>query len=178
VVTRIGRLHDDLGFIPRESEDVNSPKNAHNDMCLTLGAEVAKLKNMLAAQRGAALYQDHNYVQGVSQPLPDQHAFDPQAVSRFFKSTPRARTLAAMSDAGLRGEHESIASEDDMRESGSRMVKPDTLRHNSSATIAGSDVSWDHASGHVRQLPPPTRDLHDPVSLNGTHSRLSRYFKF
>jgi hypothetical protein len=161
----------------RESEDVTTlreERNTYRDMCLTLGAEVAKLKNMLAAQRGAALYQDHNYIQGVSQPLPDQHAFDPQAVSRFFKSTPRARTLAAMSDAGLRGEHGSVGSEDDMRESGGRMIKADTLMHNSSATIAGSDVTWDHASSHVRQLHPPTRDLHDTVSLNGTHSRLSK----
>lgn len=156
----------------REPEDVTAlreERNTYRDMCLTLGAEVAKLKNMLAAQRGAALYQDLNYIQGVSQPIPDQHAFDPQAVSRFFKSTPRARTLAAMSDAGLRGEHESIASEDD------KGGKADTLRHNSSgAIITDSDVSWDHASSHVRQLPPPTRDLHDPLSLNGTHSRLSK----
>jgi hypothetical protein len=162
----------------RETDDVVALRESlrdYRDMCLTLGAEVAKLKNMLACQRGTALYPDLNYAQGVSQTPPDPLAFDPQAVSRFFKYTPRARTLAAMSDAGLRGEHESQASEDDMQESGNRMVKPDTLGHTlSGATIAGSDVSWDHASSQVCHLPPPTRDLHDPVSLSGTHSRLAK----
>jgi hypothetical protein len=161
-----------------EAEDVSAlreERDIYRDMCLTLGAEVSKLKNMLAAQKGITLYSDLAYAQALGHPLPDPSAFDPQAVSHYFQNTNRAQTLAAMSDAGFRGEHESQASEDDLRELGGRTFKTETLRHTlSGATIAGSDVSWDHASSHVRHLPPPAQNLCDPVSMNGAHSRLAK----
>ena len=117
-------------------------------MCLTLGAEVSKLRNLLAAQTSTALYP-------VAVEFPPGHGhhpfrsngFDPESVNHTFQISPRARTLAAMSDAGYRGEHESLASEDEF--AASKLMTRESPQHLSSGvTVAESDASLDRNSGH------------------------------
>jgi Nucleotidyltransferase domain len=153
-------------------------RNSYRDMCLTLGAEVAKLKNMLAAQMNTTRHQSMEYPPGcVSYPPHNTSYLDPESVSHHaFQIAPRARTLAAMSDTGY-GEHESLASDDDTNTA--RMLTGDGLRQSSSLTITGSDASLDPTSVHHAIHMPyigikPTRDGPDPVSLNGMQSRLTK----
>lgn len=142
-------------------------RDAYRDMCLTLGAEVSKLKNLLAAQRGMSTI-GHFDPFAVS-----PHAtilFDPDSVARFAQAGPKARTLGAMSEAGYRADYESLASEDDPmgKVIGARQM---------SGTVAGSDISVELSTTHLGHpasvCMPTSKDLFDPVSLNGMQSRLS-----
>jgi hypothetical protein len=171
-VTKDGSTTITSALSQRESEEVlalREERNSYRDMCLTLGAEVAKLKNLLAVSRGPSAVVQGS---GFSPPQPFQAGFslDPESVSSAF---PRARTLAAMSDAGYRGDHESLASEEDT----CARMKADVRNSSSVATLAGSDASVDPTNYQIAiQLPgciPVTRELHDPVSLNGMQSRLA-----
>jgi len=168
-VTKDGSTTITSALSQRESEEVSAlreERNVYRDMCLTMGAEVAKLKNMLAAQRGTVAAPPLGYSYGYQEPFRETAVFfDHDAMMNQFSAVPRARTLAAMSDAGYRGEHESLASEDDI---GGRIP-----------AFAGSDVSLDHggSSHHIIQFPgnaSSRRDIDDPVSLHGMHSRLAR----
>ena len=166
-----------VGNDAEDPTSIREERDAYRDMCLTMGAEVAKLKNMLAAQKSITLTVEYS---------PAHHhfyhrsaaSFDPESMpSPAFDIVPRARTLAAMSDAGyLRGEHESQASEDDAV----RLLRTERQRPSSGVTLAGSDVSLDpNGSHHV--LPSATgvsvtRVSYDPMSLlhGGMQSRLTR----
>lgn len=156
-------------FSHRETEEqatLREERNAFRDMCLTLGAEVAKLKNLLASQRGTTVAPRHGYTYGMPQPFQDAAFFGPEA----FSIATKARTMAAMSDAGFKGEHESLASEDDFA---GRQIRGDAIH----ATIAGSDVSLDPTSGHLlTALPQPIphqKDL-EAIAIHGTQSRLAK----
>ena len=169
------------GASQREPEDIvvlREERNTYRDMCLTLGAEVAKLKTLLAtahqqpsilASTGSPVSHGLHVFQGTG-------PFDPKSVSPSFNIAPRARTLAAMSDAGYRGEHESLASED---EAAVKVYVPDSARQLSSGvTVAESDISLDHTSGH-HVVPMPhgfqARETSFPTTLtmNGMQSRLA-----
>ena len=167
----------------RDSEELTTlrdERNSYRDMCLTLGAEVAKLKNMLAAHVGTASASIHNYSQPESQVSTRPAFFDPEAVSNPFLHGSKARTLAAMSDAGYRGEHESLASDDDTN---TRMLNGEAPWFISSVATLGSDVSAEHAGfRNTIQLPgyiPMNKEGNDQVPFHGMHSRLaSDIFRF
>jgi DNA polymerase sigma len=166
-----------------ESEElavVREERNNFRDMCLTLGAEVAKLKAMLAAQQAvAAASMDFQDV--YSQPMMYRPgSFDPNGMQPFF-NVGRGMRPGPMSDAGYqRGEHESQVSEDEVYEavSKARESRVDTVRRMSSShTIAGSDVSIDFNNSNPtlsgNQLT-GTMPLYDSVHSNGLQSRLTK----
>lgn len=153
-------------------------RNSYRDMCLTLGAEVAKLKNMLASQKNSSRPHSAEFQSAYGQfPIRTTIVFDPESVSHHaFQSAARARTTAAMSDAGCGIDHESLVSEDDAH----RLVNGENiLRQPSTITMSGSDASLDHMSTqNTIQIPfvgiKAIRDGPDPVSLNGMQSRLTK----
>jgi Nucleotidyltransferase domain len=156
----------------REIEELaglREERNVFRDLCLTLGAEVAKLKNLLAAQRGmtSAPRQMNHF--GVPQNFPDASFFGPETVSNPFSLVSKARTMAAMSDAGYKGDHESLASED---EAGGRHMNLDGSR-----PTFGSEVSIDHTNSQSNVLQTP-RVVPQPrefaaMAFHGTQSRLA-----
>lgn len=153
-----------------ESEELlrlREERNSYRDMCLTLGAEVAKLTNLLASQRVLSPPPMAGMSYGSYQPNLAEPIFDPESVAHGVLSR-QARPMAAMSDAGLRAEHESLASEDT-----AALVRQ-------GLAVGESDWSVDQASAAIQsthfQLPSfitRTRGLNDPVSLNGMQSRLA-----
>jgi hypothetical protein len=158
-----------------DESGIREERDTYRDLCLTLGAEVAKLKNMLATQKSVTYDASMDFSPTRAHLYRGEGAFDPASMPRAFDIAPRARTLAAMSDAGFRGEHESQASEDE----GGRLLKGEGSRHLSSgATLVGSEVSVDPAgTNHFLQSGTGvslSRVHYDPVSLNGMQSRLTR----
>lgn len=142
-ITRDGSTTITSAMSPRDSGDnaaLLEERDTYRDLCLTLGAEVAKLKNMLAAQKSSTPHGTVAYAQpGLQQFQP--FSFDPESVASAYHS-PRPRPLAAMSDAGYRAEYESLASEE----------APDMLlAEGSRATIVGSDLSIDQNVGSAIQ---------------------------
>lgn len=183
-ITKDGTTTISSGMSQREPEEIlmlREQRNAYRDMCLTLGAENAKLKTLLAAQRNSTIQPSMGMQPGMQPgygypPFRNGGIFDPASVTQSFHIAPRARTLAAMSDAGYRGEQESLASEDDVA---ARILASESLRQLSSGvTVAESDASLDHNSGYnIIHMPigvQHSRDMRDNVSLNAMQSRLAR----
>jgi len=144
---------------------VREERDAYRDLCLSLGAEVSKLKNMLAVQQCNRI---EAYGFGNTfPPWSGQHTlpFHPASMPRSFGNS-RANTMAALSDAGLRGDHDSVASEDPLR---NRQVS-------SQATITGSDTSVDPSTSHLRRQiqAVPYQSKIEATSSQGMESRLSR----
>jgi hypothetical protein len=173
-VTKDGATTISSGTSQRESEEVvilREQRNIYRDMCLTLGSEVAKLKNLLAAQactsfqpviRMPSTYDFH--------PFPVMDNFDP----RVFHIAPRAQTLAALSDAGYRGEYESLASEDEVA---ARMASNDNVMHLSSglalntadqSRFSKNPATTEHMKSRIQIA------AHDAMSPNVLQSRLAR----
>jgi hypothetical protein len=158
---------------PRESTEdpiiIREERDTFRDMCLTLGAEVAKLKNMLAAQKSSSVYP----VMECSQPMPPFYmAFAPDSVAPLFHRSSKAQTMAAMSDAGYRGDHESLASEDELAIKTISSSKPNLP----SVTTAGSDLSIEHSMQFLcnsgASFAP--KDFYGIASSPNMQSRLSR----
>ncbi|KAL3916107.1 MAG: hypothetical protein SGILL_005331 [Bacillariaceae sp.] len=166
-----------------ESEElvaVREERNNFRDMCLTLGAEVAKLKAMLASQQAVAAapmdfhdaYNNHMVYRPGS--------FDPNGMQPFFHTMSGMRP-GPMSDAGFhRGDHESQVSEDEVYEavSKAREARVDAVRRMSSShTIAGSDASIDFNNSNPtlsgNQLS-GTMPLYDSLHSHGLQSRLTK----
>ena len=162
----------------RESDELSNIKeerDMYRDMCLTLGAEVAKLKNMFAAQRSATQDPSLDFSPARTY-VYSTMGFDPESMPPPFDIAPCAQTMAAMSDTGFRGEHESQASEDD---NGRMLMNESSRQISSGTTVGGSDVSVDHNSSHQRLSYNAVgvslaRDAYDPVALHGMQSRLTR----
>jgi Nucleotidyltransferase domain len=150
-------------------------RDTYRDMCLTLGAEVSKLRNMLAALEGTGgfLYSPLEYPIGSGDGT-HPATFHPQPAEFFHHSTRSftPRSLAAMSEMGFHADMESHASDDVVV----GLPGNDGVRNVSgSVTVAESDASVDLTlRGQVHQISLPTRELHDPVSMNGIQSRLAR----
>lgn len=175
-VTKDGATTISSGTSQRESEEVTllrEQRNVYRDMCLTLGSEVAKLKNVLAAQ-ACTSFQPVLRMQSTYdfQAFPVADSFDP----RVFHIAPRAQTLAALSDAGYRGEYESLASEDEVAV---RMVSSDNIMHLSSGlTLNATDQTrLNNNATSADQLNPRShapKSSHDAISPNFLQSRLAR----
>ena len=143
----------------RDSEEaaaLREERNTFRDMCLTLGAEVSKLKNQLAAQQGAAVYPAFGYTQDyVQPPVFGAASFDPECMPPFFQ---KGQALGAMSDAGVhRGEY---ALSEDGEHLGMVTYTENGRRLSSGHTLAGSDISVEPTSiSRAHQglvgLPPP-----------------------
>ncbi|KAG7353859.1 nucleotidyltransferase domain containing protein [Nitzschia inconspicua] len=166
-----------------ESEELNAIREERNnfrDMCLTLGAEVARLKAMLAAQQATAAapmdYPDAYALPMVYRP----GSVDPHGMQPFFRGMNNLRP-GPMSDAGFhRGEYESQVSEDDVYEAVSRSRDSRTevgRRMSSSHTIAGSDASVEFnnstsalSNGPIAGAIP----MYDAIHSHGLQSRLTK----
>ena len=164
-VTKDGATTISSGSSQRESEEVallREQRNVYRDMCLTLGSEVAKLKNLLAAQ-ACTSFQPVLRLHPTFQfpPFPIADSFDP----KVFQIAPRAQTLAAMSDAGYRGEYESLASEDEFA---ARMVSNENILHLSSG-LSLNTVDQNHFKKSAVLSDPA-----NPRSPNFLQSRLAR----
>ncbi|GKY94768.1 hypothetical protein MPSEU_000442100 [Mayamaea pseudoterrestris] len=149
-----------------ETTRLREERNAYRDMCLTLEAEVAKLTNLLATQRVSST-PAASVSGGPFQPNLAEPVFDPESVAHGFIST-RARTLAAMSDAGFRAEHESMASEESvaLRRHGFGMTESDWSIDQTSAALQSTQF---HFPSSVNQ----TREYNEPLRRNGMQSRLA-----
>jgi hypothetical protein len=166
---------------PREPEELatlREERNTFRDMCLTLGAEVAKLKNILAAQQGNHMqHRGHEYLAAHS-------TYNPAFLQPNFHGITRATTIGATSDTGIhRGDHDSaIMSEDGTDHAGhDHTGKPRSIqvRHLSpSATAVGSDASLDQNFGARPNIsafiPTISNDAFGTDFVSGVHSRLTK----
>lgn len=165
---------------PREPEEIatlREERNTYRDMCLTLGAEVAKLKAMLAAQQATAVVQPFEFQDPFGHPIYQPSSFDPQGMQPFYYGNKRGQRLGPMSDAGLHraGDHESQISEDDNFDlSKSRM---EAIRQiSSSATLVGSDASVDfnNSNSALQSGPISSMPVYDSMPVHGLQSRLTK----
>jgi len=166
---------------------VQEERNNFRDMCLTLGAEVAKLKVLLAAQQAAAAapvdFQEPSF--GYSK-MYSYGSYDPHGMRPFFNGMSYGLRPGPRSDAGfLRyGDHESLFSEDEMYDpiSKAREARIDSVQRMASSqtiasqTVAESDVSIDFTS---IKIPVPGGQVSGTMSahsfhFNGLQSRLTK----
>jgi hypothetical protein len=162
---------------PEELATLREERNTFRDMCLTLGAEVAKLKNILAAQKGIYMeHRGHEYLAAHS-------TYNPEFMQTDFHGITKATTIGATSDAGIhRGDHESARSEDgtDHATHDYTGKPPHVHVHQSSsgATAFGSDSSLDQNFSSMPNIsafiPPINNDTFGTDVASGFHSRLSK----
>jgi len=168
-----------------ESEElavVLEERNNFQDMCLTLGAEVAKLKVMLATRQATAA-APVDFQGSFTYPQMYGSSTDPHGMQPFFHGMNNGVRPGPMSDAGFHryGDHESLFSEDEVYDpiSKSRDARIDSVRRMpSSQTISGSsDASIDFNSTKP-PLPgvqiPEAMPVHDHFHFNGLQSRLTK----
>ena len=174
VVCQPSRDQDEADSILRDE------RNAYRDMCLTLGAEVSKLRNLLAAEQCCHYYPVLSYGTPALPPFFHANAaFGPEYTPPFFHgSATGAIGRIAMSDAGqTRGDYESIISEDgnDVIQGNTGSENPGrqwAQHHCDAGTVAESDVSVDFASRSLRSC--EVRKLPSGhLSSHGLQSRLS-----
>lgn len=167
----------------KEEVSLREERDSYRDMCLNLGAEVASLRSQLAVQKACQMRQPMASIgmpQGNGYQYHHRHGA-PTAdnmSTHTYHVAPRARTLAAMSDAGYRGEHDSLASEDEIV---AKVITTKNPRQISSAvTVTESEASLDQNNGHnPGQLQVPLElttvaAIPDLAYLNGTQSRLAK----
>lgn len=173
-----------------DMEDINilrEERNAYRDMCLTLGAEVAKLKNLLSSERGTSMHPMMLYPTTPMKPYCFNSSYDPEFMAPFFHGT-----KAAMSDAGVqRHDHDSIRSEDgtDIVQGtigGAESVGLSWIGHHSGGnnmrgtpTGTGTYVGSDSSVGQMGSLisggfRPLNRDSLWSTPFHGLQSRLSK----
>jgi hypothetical protein len=187
---------------PPEEEQfatVKEERNSYRDLCLTLGAENAKLRNLLASKMCAPFHTPSH--------------FSPQHINTYYYTNPSFEfpfgaghnagsfhPVVAMSDAGVHGgEHEySVRSEDgtdrhpsvigmsETQNSISWQARGDSVRstcrrNSGGGTYAESDISLEHHPGgqeshafsafrHVINQD----SFFGPIPLHGMQSRLSQ----
>ena len=177
-----------------ESEElalVREERNNFRDMCLTLGAEVAKLKVMLATQQAAAAapadFQDQS--SGYSNMYGRQGSFDQNGMQPFFHGMRNGLRAGPKSDAGFHryGDHESIFSEDEAFDHVSKTnPNPNSVQYmTSSQTVASHTVAHSvaesDASIDFNSIKPPlpmgqvgSITAFDSFHFNGLQSRLTK----
>jgi Nucleotidyltransferase domain len=163
---------------PEEVAALRDERNTFRDMCLTLGAEVAKLKNMLAAQKG--IYMEHYG----REYLAAHTSYNSEFLKSDFHCITKARTIGPTSDIGIpRGDHDSAAQSEDGTDHlvNDRSEKPRFVhvrQASSGNTVFGSDVSVDqniNAMPNISSFIPPIGvDLGESELGSGFHSRLSK----
>ena len=174
-VTRDGSTTITSALSQRETEEtLREERDTYRDLCLTLGAEVASLKNLLAAYKGSSSYPTFGNNGEFSHASGNYQFFDPDSVSHIVQRYSRQQTMAAMSDAGYRGEHDSMASEDDLTKEKNSVAHRAQI--SATATVGGSDLSVEHSVRHetVPVAVPTLRHSYHQVPIGGFHSRLGR----
>jgi Nucleotidyltransferase domain len=138
---------------------------------------VAKLRSVLAVQSGVFASPPSGVGMPVNtrQPTHASRQFDLPFTPESFPIAPRARTMAAMSDAGHRVDNESTAGADD--DALGKLHSQDPRHVSSSATVAESDASLDPSTVYnIYQMPvgvQNVRQIQDPIAPHGIRSRLS-----
>jgi len=198
--TTISSVHSTSDVEPeRLVSSLKEERDSYRDMCLTLGAENAKLRNLLASKVCAPLYHPPQFPAESQAPyfqqnMPyDHHQRAPsyhQYMSAYngganFTTQP----IVAMSDAGLhRGDYDSSAMSEDgtdfhpsvVGNSISWQPRGDSVqsfsrRTSVGGTYADSDASLEHNPGG-----PGFHRIHyqdfffEPIPLYGMQSRLSK----
>ena len=160
---------------PEEIASIREERNSFRDMCLTLGAEVAKLKAILAAQQATLANAPADYQDSFNHPLYRPGSFDPNGMSPFFHGMQRGQRLGPMSDAGLHrgGDHESQVSEDDTYEVIPQAPNDSMRPVSSSVTLAGSDASV-LSSNAMQNGPTGVMPFYDSVAVHELQSRLTK----
>lgn len=187
---------------PPEDEHVSTLKeerNSYRDMCLTLGAENAKLRNLLASKMCAPIYQPAPYQQEPMSPyfLRSDQQYYPAPTQHTYPTQFSTRSIVAMSDAGIhRLDYDSSAMSEDGHPSvvaigeSQNSVLPRSVQSfrrtstgalPSESTYAGeSDTSLEHNFGQDSHA---FSELHrvqqqdsffGPIPLHGIESRLSK----
>lgn len=193
--TTISSVHS-----PAEAEQISTLKeerNAYRDICLTLGAENAKLRNLLASKACSPIYHPPLFSQDTSQYPPNTYdfQFEPSYKVTFHNI---ARPIVAMSDAGAqRGDLDSLAISEDGTDmhpsvigaSENQSTVPIHARGDSTGrrpsitgTYAESDISMEHTNfgGQESHALSGFRHIHHqdsffgPMPLHGMQSRLSK----
>ncbi|KAL7572001.1 hypothetical protein ACA910_001656 [Epithemia clementina (nom. ined.)] len=187
--TRDGSTTITSALSQREGEEnLREERDTYRDLCLTLGAEVAKLRNMLASQNQSFIMappqtfdysSSQHHVHQHMQPVRGHSKYfdHPASLSHIVSSASRSKTLAAMSDAGYRGEYESMASmasEDDYAGGAGKLSQ----HQRQTTSSAASDASVEQ-SAHQQKLnftvgiPLNPKNHSSAMPLNGVQSRLS-----
>ena len=194
--TTISSVHS--GGPPAETENISTLKeerNSYRDMCLTLGAENAKLRNLLASKTCTPLYHPTSFPQETSHFNPNLDLLWP--AHNHFPNQFSTHSIVAMSDAGHKADYDSSAmSEDDTdnmhpsvvaigesQNSIAWQARGDSVtlfsrRTSGGGTYAESDLSLDHNIGQESQFSGlhrvhhPQDSFYGPIPLHGMESRL------
>ena len=177
-----------------EKVALKEERDSWRDMCLTLGAENAKLRNLLASKMCAPLYHPSGYSQEV---VPSYHQnYEQQWPAHSqFPNQFSSHSIVAMSDAGHRADYDSSA----MSEDGADTMHPSIVaighesqssiawqargdqsysrRTSAGGTYAESDTSLDHNMGQDSHVFSGLHQVHPqdgPIPLHGIESRLSK----
>lgn len=184
----------------QETEEITGlreERNAYRDMCLTLGSEIAKLKNLLATQYSnnsfPQMTSNSNLLESMSGTL---STFDPEHIPPFFQNRYKGLLdgkFTARSDAGIH--HDTLMSVDGTEvihgsvTATDASVKHRTVNSSSIGNMRLSSLSEGRAGSDVASIDydaarsvfnPPTstcffrRDSFGPAHLHGLQSRLGQ----
>mmetsp|Transcript_35538 Transcript_35538/g.106082 ORF Transcript_35538/g.106082 Transcript_35538/m.106082 type:complete len:701 (+) Transcript_35538:3245-5347(+) len=146
--TRDGSTTISSGHSPPQTDEatlLREERNAYRDLCLTLGAEVAKMKNQIASQADN-IHPAVAYASPTFQPAYyyGTSSYDPEFMPSFFHGAYNGsnRTMVAMSDVGI---HQDIAVSEDGTDNAQGAV--------GSVDLPGMPAWSGHAGsiGHTRQ---------------------------
>ncbi|KAL9188496.1 hypothetical protein ACHAXT_006874 [Thalassiosira profunda] len=131
---------------PREEEQASTlreERNSYRDMCLTLGAENAKLRNLLASATCTPLQNPPPFAQEGMAPhyYRSEQQFSPPSFS--YPNQFSTRSMVAMSDAGAnRGDYESLAMSEEGNEMHPTVVAIHGDGHNTWQAVGDSVQSY------------------------------------
>lgn len=194
--TRDGSTTISSGRSPPETEEttlLREERNAYRDLCLTLGAEVATLKNQIASQAGKSVYPAVPYISPTYQPAYyyGTSSYDPEYMPSFFHGVHNGsnRTMVAMSDVGIHQEMAVSEDSTDIAQGGLSSVdipgKPwsghagsigNVRQTSTGGTKTASDAcstEYGHGSVVFGGFRSSHRDNIGSVPLHGLQSRLS-----
>jgi len=176
-------------------------RNSYRDMCLTLGAENAKLRNLLASKTCTPIYHPAPFAQETMPPYVNRSDQQLLPTHNGFPNQFSTHSIVAMSDAGIhRGDYDSLAMSEDgtdnmypsvvamgeSQNSVSWQPRGDSVqsfgrRTSGGGTYAESETSLEHNAGgqesHVfsgLHRVQHQDSFFGPIPLHGIESRLSK----
>lgn len=197
--TTISSVRSTLDVEPdRLASSLKEERNSYRDMCLTLGAENAKLRNLLASKVCAPLYHPPQFSAEspphYQQNMPYNYHQRPPSYHQYMSAynggaNLPAQPIIAMSDAGLhRGDYDSSAMSEDgtdfhpsvVGNSISWQPRGDSVQSYSRRTSVGGTYADSDASFEYNPGGPGFNRIHyqdsffGPIPLHGMQSRLSK----
>jgi DNA polymerase sigma len=122
-------------------------RNSYRDMCLTLGAENAKLRNLLASKTCAQLYHPAGIPQEIMPPYLYHNEQQMWPAYNGYPNQFSTQSIVAMSDAGVhRGDYESSAMSEDGTD-----VHPSVVAVGESQNIASWQARGDSVQSFGRR---------------------------